>query len=118
MSAVARPRRRGLEHLLLAALLALLGACSGGSREGTLPAGGQDVKLSSGERALVAAWQAERGMSAGDALSNVMLRRYAAAGHKVRYAGDGLYEVLDRKAGSEVVATFYVAATGTTGRPR
>jgi hypothetical protein len=101
-----RPRRKGFERLLLASLIALLAGC------GTPKAGGKDVgakvALTPEEHQLVAAWKAERGLSEGDALSNVMLRRYSAAGHKVRYAGEGLYEVLDRPGATKVVATFFV----------
>ena len=98
--------RRGLgfERLLLASLVALLAGCAG-KAQASDPA---NVPLSADEQQLVAAWKAERGLSEGDALSNVMLRRYSAKGHKVRYAGEGLYEVLDREKGAAVVATFFV----------
>lgn len=97
----------GFERALLASLLALLAGCAGGEAKATEPAAG-GVTLTPGERQLMAAWKTERGLTEGDALSNVMLRRYSNAGHKVRYAGEGLYEVLDRKKGGDVIATFYV----------
>lgn len=97
----------GFERALLASLLALLAGCAGAGARATEPAAG-GVTLTPTERQLMTAWKAERGLSEGDALSNVMLRRYSNAGHKVRYAGEGLYEVLDRKKGADVIATFYV----------
>ncbi len=102
---MARPRRKGFERLLLASLVALFTGCA----DGQPPAPGNGgVTLTPDERQLMTAWRSERGLSEGDALSNVMLRRYSTSGHKVRYAGDGLYEVLDRKRPTDVVATFYV----------
>lgn len=100
-----KARKRGFERLLLASLVALFTGCAS-TKGPSAEAGG--VTLTPDERQLVAAWRSERGLSEGDALSNVMLRRYSASGHKVRYAGDGLYEVLDRKRGADVIATFFV----------
>lgn len=98
-------RRKGFERLLLASLVALLAGCGGPEAP---PADPANVPLTPDERQLVAAWRQERGLSEGDALSNVMLRRYSAAGHKVRYAGEGLYEVLGKAKGEAVVATFFI----------
>lgn len=101
----AKGRKRSFERLLLASLVALLAGCGGPGARAKDPG---NVQLTPDEQKLVAAWRAERGLSEGDALSNVMLRRYSASGHQVRYAGEGLYEVLDRKGGAAVIATFYV----------
>lgn len=106
-----RTARKGFEGLLFATLIMMLTACSGGDRHSPLT---QDrssdgaIQLSVAEKDLVAAWRAERGMSEGDALANVMLRRYKKAGHAIRYAGEGLYEVLDKLGKKTIVATFYV----------
>ena len=106
-----RPRKsaffKGFERVLLAGLLAFLAGCASKPAE---QAGGAQVPLSAAERELVLAWKAERGLSEGDAISNVMLRRYQAAGHQVRYAGDGIYEVLDKRASKVVIASFFVKA--------
>lgn len=102
----------GFERVLLAGLLAFLAGCEQGPAK---PAqGGADVPITTAERELVTAWKADRGLSEGDALSNVMLRRYQTAGHQVRYAGEGLYEVLDKQASKVVVATFFVQAPAPT----
>ena len=102
---------KGFERVLLAGLIAFLAGCAA-KPEPAPPAqvGGTQVPLSAAEHELVAAWKAERGLSEGDAISNVMLRRYQAAGHQVRYAGDGVYEVLDKRAQKAVVASFFVKA--------
>lgn len=106
---------KGFERVLLAGLLAFLAGCA--SKPAEAPAakvGGAQVPLSAAEKELVQAWKADRGLSEGDAISNVMLRRYQAAGHTVRYAGDGIYEVMDKQAAKVVVASFFVQAPAPT----
>ena len=105
---------KGFERVLLAGLLAFLAGCAAKPAGRAAKVGGAQVPLSATERELVQAWKADRGLSEGDAISNVMLRRYQAAGHQVRYAGDGIYEVLDKQASKVVVASFFVKAPAPT----
>lgn len=98
-----------MQRLLFACLVIALAGCNGAKPASPVKQA-EAVKLSANEQELMTIWQKERGLSSGDALSNVMLRRYENSGHPVRYAGGGLYEVMDKKAAKTVVATFFVRA--------
>lgn len=105
MSFTQAPRRpRALERVLIAALVAVLATSGCGSRR---DAGhrAKPMAMSEFEQGEADRLQNDYHMTSGDAATNIMLNRYARAGHTLHYAGNGLYEV-QHKTSHEVIATF------------